>query len=333
MPCICDIRNEKSIQAAVQEAVKKFGGIDILINNASAISPSGTLETPMKRFDLMMTVNARGTFATTQACLPYLKTGKNPHVLNLSPPLSMKPAWFRNHVAYTISKYGMSMCVLGMAEEFKSDNIAVNALWPRTGIATAAIEMLGGKEALKMCRKPEIMADAAYYIITQDSKSVTGNFFIDDEVLQQAGVTDFESYAYEPGHDFIPGAFIDEPVGINLPQSEASPATILDTINSLLTEGTVKPVGATFLFNIQGNNTGKFYLDLRKGAGFGGPGALPSGETADATLTLDTKDFYKLAKGESEIRKLYTAGKLKVQGSMGMVLKLQPFFAQLKSKL
>ncbi len=200
LACITDIRFEEQVQAAVDKTVQTFGGIDILINNASAIHISGTLETPMKRYDLMHGINTRGTFLTSKLCLPHLLKAANPHILNISPPLSMQPRWFGPNVAYTMAKYGMSMCVLGMAEEFKKQGVAVNALWPRTVIATAAVQnLLGGDEAIRCSRKPEIMADAAHVILTRSSRECTGNFFIDDEVLHSAGVTDLERYAMSPG--------------------------------------------------------------------------------------------------------------------------------------
>ena len=199
LPVLCDIRSEEQVQAAVAQAVERFGGIDILVNNASAISLTGTLSTPMKRYDLMHQVNIRGTYLCSQACLPHLKKSSNPHVLNLSPPLSMKPKWFAGHVAYTMAKYGMSMCVLGMAAEFEG-LVAFNALWPRTSIATAAVQnILGGDEMVAHSRTPEILADAAYYILKRDFKTCTGNFFIDDELLNTEGVTDFSQYAVTPG--------------------------------------------------------------------------------------------------------------------------------------
>jgi citronellol/citronellal dehydrogenase len=208
LPVPVDVRFEDQIAAAALKAAAEFGGIDILVNNASAISLTGTIATPMKRFDLMFGVNVRGTFACSQACLPYLAKSKNPHILTLSPPLAMAPKWFRDHGAYTISKYGMSMCVLGMAEEFRDAGIGVNALWPRTVIATAAVAMLGGAVDPKNCRKPEIVADAAHAILTRDSRACTGNFFIDEEVLMQEGITDFSPYAYEPGADLLPDLFL-----------------------------------------------------------------------------------------------------------------------------
>jgi citronellol/citronellal dehydrogenase len=209
LPLMVDIRDETQIQNAVQKAVETFGGIDILVNNASAISLTGTLETPMKRYDLMHQINTRGTFASSQACIPYLKQAPNPHILNLSPPLNMETRWFAPHVAYTMAKFGMSMCVLGMAGEFAKDGIAVNALWPRTAIATAAVQnLLGGDEAIRHCRKPEIMADAAYIILTRPSRQYTGQFFIDDEVLASAGVTDLDKYAVTPGVPLQPDFFV-----------------------------------------------------------------------------------------------------------------------------
>jgi citronellol/citronellal dehydrogenase len=209
LPLAVDIRFEEQVLAAVAKTVETFGGIDILVNNASAISLTPTQATPMKRFDLMHSVNVRGTFLCSQACLPYLKQGKNPHILNLSPPLNMEAKWFAGHVAYTMSKFGMSMCVLGMSAEFAEEGIAVNALWPRTVIWTAAVENLLAPHARPHCRKPEVMADAAHYILTSDSRQCTGNFFIDDDVLRSHGVKDLDQYAMEPGHELQPDFFID----------------------------------------------------------------------------------------------------------------------------
>ena len=209
----CDLRDELQIEAAVNQAAEAFGGIDILVNNASAINLTRTDATPAKRFDLMFDVNVRGTFLTSQAALPHLRKsgaeGRNPHILNLSPPLSMKPVWFENHVAYTMAKYGMSMCVLGMAEEFKRDGIAVNALWPRTVIDTAALQMIPGIDALAG-RKPEILADAAYIIFNRPAAECTGNFFVDDELLASEGITDLEKYSVTPGtKDFLYDFFLE----------------------------------------------------------------------------------------------------------------------------
>jgi len=209
LPLAVDIRFEDQVYAAVQQTVTRFGGIDILVNNASAISLTGTLETPMKRYDLMMGVNVRGTFLCSQACLPHLKKSANPHILTLSPPLDLRAGWFAPHLAYTMSKYGMSLCVLGMAEEFREAGIAVNALWPRTIIATAALQVIPGAEAQR-ARSPEIVADAAWHILTRDSRSTTGNFFIDDQVLAAAGITDLTAYAIAKGLPLRPDLFVEE---------------------------------------------------------------------------------------------------------------------------
>jgi citronellol/citronellal dehydrogenase len=207
-PIQCDIRDESQIQLAITKAAELMGGIDVLINNASAINLTNTLETPAKRFDLMMDINVRGTFLVSQAAIPFLKESNNPHILTLSPPISLKGKWFKRNTVYTISKYGMSMCVIGMAEEFKRDKIAVNALWPRTAIDTAALRMIPGIDT-NFCRKPEIMADAAELILQKNS-DVTGNFFIDDEVLAQAGITDLDKYSVVPGtKEFIPDFYLD----------------------------------------------------------------------------------------------------------------------------
>jgi len=209
----CDIRDEASVQAAVAAAVARFGGIDILVNNASAISLTPTPATPMKRVDLMFGVNVRGTYLCTQACLPHLLAsalaGRSPHVLTMSPPLSMKPHWFEHHTAYTMAKYGMSMCTLGHAAEFKAQGIGVNSLWPRTAIATAALQMIPGVD-VNLCRKPEILSDAAYFILSSPSTN-SGNFFIDDEVLAAEGVTDFDRYAVSPGTPLMPDFFVPAP--------------------------------------------------------------------------------------------------------------------------
>jgi len=209
LPLCVDIRYEDQVQKAVQEAVQKFGGIDILVNNASAISLTGTLDTPAKKFDLMMGINTRGTYIVSRECLPHLLKSSDPHILNLSPPLSMKPKWFKNHVAYTMAKFGMSMCVLGMAEEFKG-KVCVNALWPRTAIWTAAMKMIGGSDdAAKGCRTVDIMSDAAYKILTSKA---TGQFFVDEDVLRAAGEKDFEKYACAPGHPLMLDFFLEEEV-------------------------------------------------------------------------------------------------------------------------
>lgn len=207
----CDIRYEEQIQEAIKKAVTHFGGIDILVNNASAINLSRTEQTEAKRFDLMYGINVRGTFLVSRHCIPHLRKGNNPHILNLSPPINLNPKWFKNHLAYTMSKYGMSMIVLGLSEELKSDKIGVNALWPRTTIATAAVKnLLGGEALAQMSRTPEIIADAAHYIFTQSSSECTGNFFIDEEVLKRAGITDLSIYAVNKEKKLYIDLFVDE---------------------------------------------------------------------------------------------------------------------------
>jgi citronellol/citronellal dehydrogenase len=209
LPCVVDVRDENQIRAAVEKAVATFGGIDVLVNNASAISLTGTLATPMKRFDLMHQINTRGTFACSQACIPYLEKSSNPHILNLAPPLSLEARWFAPHVAYTMAKFGMSLCVLGMSEELKPQGIGVNALWPRTVIATAAVQnLLGGEATMKGSRRPEIVADAAHVILTRPARECTGNFFLDEDLLRQAGVTDFSKYRYSSDGELLPDLFI-----------------------------------------------------------------------------------------------------------------------------
>lgn len=208
LPIVCDIRDEDNVEHAVKTAASHFGGIDAVINNASAIFPRSTEDTPIKRWDLMHQVNARGTFLVTQKCLPYLKQSDNPHILALSPPLDMKEKWFAPHVAYTSAKFGMSLCILGWAGEFRGQ-IGANAIWPRTAIATAAIaNVLAGEEAFRNCRKPDILADVAYRVLNKPAASFTGNFLIDDTFLTQEGVTDLDQYAVEPGHELLPDFFV-----------------------------------------------------------------------------------------------------------------------------
>ncbi|XP_059468423.1 hydroxysteroid dehydrogenase-like protein 2 [Neocloeon triangulifer] len=213
LPCVVDIREEQTVAKAVEDTVRLFGGIDILVNNASAISLTPTSHTDMKRFDLMHGINTRGTYLVSKLCLPHLLKAKNPHILNISPPLNMAPHWFKGHLAYTMAKYGMSMCVLGMAEEFRSKKLAANALWPKTAVWTAAMELLAGDMAAKVSRKPEIMSDAAHIILTKDSSTFTGNFTVDEDLLRSEGVTDFDHYAVDPKYKdkLMPDGFLDVP--------------------------------------------------------------------------------------------------------------------------
>ncbi len=228
LPIVCDIRFEEQVQAAVEQTVAKFGGLDICVNNASAIQLTGTLQTDMKRYDLMNGINARGTYLTSRCCIPHLKRAANPHVLMLSPPLDMSAKWFRGHTAYTMAKFGMSMCVLGMAAEFADDGIAFNALWPRTGIATAAIRnALAGDEGMKHCRTVDILSDAAYAIFNKKARDFTGHFLIDDTFLANEGMTDFDRYRVDPTKSLMPDFFVPDsvppPKGVSLDPIPPSP--------------------------------------------------------------------------------------------------------------
>jgi citronellol/citronellal dehydrogenase len=210
LPVVGDIRSEESVVGAVEQAVEKFGGIDIVVNNASAIAISGTEALPMKRYDLMQDINVRGTFLVTKTCAPHLRNGSNPHILTLSPPISLEPRWLGPHIGYTIAKYGMTLCALGFAEEFREAGIASNALWPRTLVATAAVQnLLGGEEAMARARKPEVYADAAYAILNRPSREYTGNAALCEDVLVEEGVTDFSQYAYGDGKDLGVDLFVD----------------------------------------------------------------------------------------------------------------------------
>ena len=218
-----DVRDEKAIAEAVERTVERFGGIDILVNNAGAIQLTGTADTPMRRFDRLFDINVRGTFAATQACLPWLKRSTRAHVLNVAPPPTLDPGWWAPHVAYTMSKMGMSFCVLGMAEEFRADGIAVNALWPATVIATEALRMLPGDVTPERCRTPQIVADAAHAILTRDPRACTGRFLLDEEALREEGVTDFRSYAVSEGNPLLDDLYVGPPPGAGSPNAMPSP--------------------------------------------------------------------------------------------------------------
>src|SRR5262249_18014441 len=210
LPLVVDVRDEAAVVAAVRQCAEHFGGIDVCINNASAINLASIREIDMRRYDLIQQINTRGTFVTSRACLPYLEKAANPHILTLSPPLDLRPKWFAGHLAYSLSKYGMSLCMLGLAEEFRATGIACNSLWPRTTIATAAVEFaLGGPQMMRRSRKPEIVADAAHVIVNRPARECTGQFFIDDKVLFDAGVRDFDSYSVEPGGKLLGDIFVD----------------------------------------------------------------------------------------------------------------------------
>ncbi|KAA0703776.1 Hydroxysteroid dehydrogenase-like protein 2 [Triplophysa tibetana] len=349
LPCIVDVRDEKQISDAVKQAVEKFGGIDILVNNASAINLTGTVETPMKKVDLMLGVNLRGTYLTSKLCIPHLLKSKNPHILNLSPPLNLNPMWFKNHTAYTMAKYGMSMCVLGMAQEFQG-SIAVNALWPRTAIQTAAMDMLGGSDVGKQCRKVEIMADAAYTIFNKPT-SFTGQFLIDDDILKKEGIKDFDVYAVEPGHPLLPDFFLDEqpeelvkkmeeygatPVFKSGKSSADSAAAgpIADTFNTLkgvLNPDLVKTTQGVYKFELSGEHAGVWYIDLKNDAGCAGSGEPPV--KADVVMTMDSADFTKMFAGKLKPTMAFMSGKLKIKGDMGLAIKMEKMMSMMKSKL
>jgi len=355
LPCLVDVRDESAVQGAVQEVVRQFGGIDVVVNNASAISLTGTLETSMKKYDLMHNINTRGTYLVSKCCVPYLKKGKNPHILNISPPLNLNPRWFRDHVAYTMAKYGMSMCVLGMSEELRPDGIAVNALWPRTAIITAAMKMLGGSDVDVQCRKPEIMADAAYVMLTRDSRNYTGQFAIDDEVLRDVGVTDMDQYAVDPNATLMPDFFLDAALEDSVKEAfikqggqlkfdegkekTAEPAAadggeiakLFTHIEGFLSEEIVQSTGAVYQFEVTGKEAGQWFLDLKNGGGSCGRGEATAG--ADATFKMSSDDFLKMFGGKLKPAAAFMTGKMKLSGDMGKAMKLEKMMGKLKSKL
>ncbi|XP_039947034.1 hydroxysteroid dehydrogenase-like protein 2 isoform X2 [Hirundo rustica] len=354
LPCIVNVREEQQIINAVEKAVKTFGGIDILVNNASAISLTGTLETATKKVNLMMDVNVRGTYLTSKACLPYLRKSKNPHILNLSPPMNLNPMWFKNHCAYTISKYGMSMCVLGMAEEFRGE-VAVNALWPKTAIHTAAMDMLGGAGIEKQCRKTDILADAAYCILTKP-KTFTGNFIIDEVLLREEGVKDFDVYAIAPGQPLMPDFFLDvetdttavkqerygaaqkklsgslqEGAGSSAAEPSGPVAETFRVIQGIVTEEYVRSTQGVFQFELSGDGGGTWYIDLKTKGGSAGFGKPPV--TADVVMSMSSADFVKMFTGKLKPTLAFMSGKLRIKGNMSLAIKLEKLLSQLASKL
>ncbi|KAG3287728.1 hydroxysteroid dehydrogenase-like protein 2 isoform X1 [Ictidomys tridecemlineatus] len=351
LPCVVDVRDEQQINDAVEKAVEKFGGIDILVNNASAISLTNTLETPTKRVDLMMSVNTRGTYLTSKACIPFLKKSKIAHILNLSPPLNLNPMWFKQHCAYTIAKYGMSMCVLGMAEEFRGE-IAVNALWPRTAIHTAAMDMLGGSGVESQCRKVDIIADAAYSIFKKP-KSFTGNFVIDENILKEEGIKNFDIYAVKPGQPLLPDFFLDEHPEVAVikqmespgavpevkeekpqPQSKAHFGAVEETfriVKDSLSDDVVKATQAIYQFELSGEDGGTWFLDLKNRGGNVGHGE-PS-DKADVVMSMSTDDFVKMFSGKLKPTVAFMSGKLKIKGNMALAIKLEKLMNQMNSRL
>ncbi|XP_014361630.2 hydroxysteroid dehydrogenase-like protein 2 isoform X2 [Papilio machaon] len=335
LPCIVDVREEKQVQAAIDEAVKKFGGIDILVNNASAISLTGTAQTDIKRYDLMHNINTRGTFLASKLCLPLLKNSNHAHILNLSPPLNMNPYWFSIHVAYTMAKYGMSMCVLGMSEEFKPFNIGVNALWPKTAIATAAIEMLTGDTSTS--RKPEIVSDAAYLMLSQDPKKYTGNFAIDEDVIKQNGINDLTPYACDPSNvtNLMPDFFLEVPGESEQQEKKSEPEgqipTLFGSISKVITPELVKKTQAVYQFNVKGKEEGVWHIDLKNGDGACGQGEPRN--PPDATLTMDSTNFAEMFAGKLKPTTAFMMGKLKISGDLQKAMKLEKMMKSLKNKV
>ncbi|XP_069779233.1 hydroxysteroid dehydrogenase-like protein 2 isoform X3 [Narcine bancroftii] len=316
LPCLVDVRDEQQISEAVRNAVKTFGGIDILINNASAINLTGTLDTPMKKVDLMMSVNSRGTYLTSKLCIPYLKKSENGHILNLSPPLNMNPIWFKNHCA----------------------------------IYTAAMDMLGGSDVNRQCRKPEIMADAAYAVFCRP-KSFTGNFIIDEDFLKAEGIQDFDIYAVVPGHPLLPDFFLDEhPDSLRkkmqdygeTPMFEAGKQQVSVTaegpvaktfkaIEGALSADVVKSTGGVYQFELSGDQPGTWYIDLKNENGCSGQGKFPG--KVDVEMSMSSGDFVKMFSGKMKPTLAFMSGKLKIKGDMALAIKLERLMTQLKSKL
>lgn len=344
LACAVDIRDEEAVMKSIELTVKTFGGIDVVVNNASAISLTGTEVTPMKKYDLMNQINARGTYLVSKYALPYLKASKkNPQILNISPPLNMKPRWFRDHCAYTMAKYGMSMCVLGMSEEFKPYGIGVNALWPQTAIITAAMEMLGGgKDVAKQCRLPDIMSDAAYVMLTRDGRNFTGNFSIDETILREEGMTNFDQYAAVPGtkyEDFIPDFFLDAFDDFNEAQKnvveaqtapDGSVQSVFDRMSKLINDEMVGKMKAVYAFDISGSDAGKWYVDLKNGSGACGTGAAPS--EPDVTFVMKDNNFQKMFAGKLKPTTAFMTGKMKIQGDMGKAMKLEKLMGKMQQR-
>ncbi|XP_046908820.2 hydroxysteroid dehydrogenase like 2 isoform X2 [Dermatophagoides farinae] len=343
LPVQCDLRDEENVIRAINQAVDKFGKIDVLVNNASAISLTGTEETTMKKYDLMNQINARGTFMASKYCIPHLKQSSNPHILNLSPPLEMKSRWFAPHVAYSMAKFGMSLCVLGMAEEFKDSGIAVNALWPRTAIWTAAMGMLSGgqQEIAKMCRKIDIMADAAYAITSRDSKSCSGNFFIDEEVLRDEGITDFDPYAIEPGTQLMGDFFIPERLMEGLAglagtseegktsmtdNSSSSSDRIMEVLNqarSKITDKIKDEINAVLVFVVSGRT---YLFDSHSTRPLKIEPLQQAPDECDVQMITDEETFIQMAMGKIKPTNAFMSGKLKIKGNLQLAIKAEKIF-------
>lgn len=348
-----DLRDEETVKSAVDKTIEKFGGIDLLINNASAIFIAQAEDTPMKRFDLMNSINVRGTFMMSKYAIPYLKKAQNPHIINLSPPLELRHQWFSQNTAYTMSKYGMTLSAYGLAAEL-GGQVGVNALWPKTAIWTAAMNMLGGQDARKGSRKPSIMADAAYAIACKD-KSVTGNFYIDEELLKQEGVQDFEQYAEVPGSPLLPDFFLPERVlkdfdpklleslskqvassnkttssTMTSQGGDGPVAAVFASASTVVTDEIKDDINATLHFVISEKS---WTLVSKKDGPLQVLNSAPVDGKGDVMLTTDEETFIKMAKGEVKPTSAFMGGKLKIKGSMGLALKVEKMFGKLKGKL
>lgn len=345
-----DLRDEETVKSAIDKTVAKFGGIDLLVNNASAIFIAQAEDTPMKRFDLMNSINVRGTYMMSKYAIPHLKKAPNPHIINLSPPLELKQQWFSHNTAYTMSKYGMTLSAFGLAAELKGV-IGVNALWPKTAIWTAAMNMLGGDESRKGSRKPSIMADAAYVIACKD-KSVSGNFYIDEELLKEDGIEDFEQYAESPGHPLLPDFFLPERVlkdfdpnllkslseqvtkkkeGVQTkgePAGDGPVASVFAAASGAVTDSIKDDLNATLHFLVSDKS---WTMISKKDLALEIKNEAP--EKADVTLITDDATFIKMAKGEIKPTSAFMGGKLKIKGNMGLALKVEKLFGKLKGKL
>lgn len=329
LPQIVDVRSEESVQRAVDATVERFGGIDVLVNNASAIQLTSTLDTSMKRYDLMHAVNARGTFLTSRLCLPYLRQARSPHIVVMAPPLNMSAIWFSRMLAYTMAKYGMSMCVLGLADEFRGQ-IGVNALWPRTLITTAATEMLTSGTTSSQGRTPQIVADAFYAIVTRDASNCTGNFFIDDDVLREfAGVDDFSQYLDKGATEesLMPDLFLEEAEKMlstagsamdMLDNKKASVGGVPHIFSKLAKQLAKADAGGEEKIVFDLGSEGTWHIDLGKCKAGSGPIAEP-----DATITMEADDFVRLFVGQLSGAEAVMSGKLKVEGDMSAALRLQ----------
>lgn len=334
-----DLRFEDQVDNAIKKTVEKFGTLDILVNNASAINLTGTLATEMKRYDLMHSINTRGTFLASKIAIPHLKNSSNPHILTLSPPLVMNPKWFKDHVAYTMAKYGMSMCVLGMAEEFRELGIKVNALWPLTSIWTAAMGMLS-PDSKKTSRHASIVADAAYVILSKDSKDFTGNFFVDEELLKnEAGITNFEPYAIDPTQEltldfFLPDRFYEgkeKLFDLNLKKDSSGTVSVekmFKKFETLVTDQIKNELNALLEFNISGTS---YFMSAKKDE----PLKISNEKLGEPNVSLITDDdtFIKMLKGEIPSASAYMKGKLKIKGNLQLAMKVEKLFKKARQNL